>query len=83
MKNSSSTESVVDQDLNHLFLIARHLISLHILIHSIFQVVDIHLILHHLMFVVYLKREVNRDQITEIIALRGILIWNMEDVHSK
>ena len=37
----------------------------------------------HQMFVVYLKKEVNKDQITEIIALRGISIWNMEDVPSK
>ena len=39
--------------------------------------------LPHQMFVVYLKKEVNRDQITEIIVLHGILIWNMEDVPSK
>ena len=39
--------------------------------------------LPHQMFVVYLKKEVNKDQITEILVLRGILIWNTEDVRSK
>ena len=39
--------------------------------------------LPHQTFVVYLKKEVNKDQITEIIVLRGILIWNTEDVRSK